>query len=130
LKKHTLLAVFLFGSTQGFTASEIEGSYMCKGTDPYINKNYAGIITVRAQDNDEENSDESGTASSDDNSVFQLTMNYETGEKSLGTGFFSNNLLSVVFQDTASADIIGLQYYSYGYVDLHDHLLFNQHDYM
>lgn len=45
--------------------------------------------------------------------VFQLSMNYETGEKSLGTGFLDNNLLSVVFQDTASADKIGLQHYTY-----------------
>ena len=74
-----------------------EGTYQCKGIDPYLNnKVYQGTVTVKPH-----------------NTVYELSMNYDTGESSVGTGGqYGPNLMSVVFKDIKHPDHIGLEQYS------------------
>jgi hypothetical protein len=75
--------------------STMVGVYHCKGYDPYLDKDYSGTITVSHQ-----------------NAVYRLDMDYDTGEKALGTGgMFGRNDMSVVFQDINNPKVIGLERY-------------------
>lgn len=73
------------------------GVYRCHGTDPYLNKDYTGTVKVTQQ-----------------NTVYRLEMDYDTGEKSIGTGgLYDKYLMSVVFQDTTDPKHIGLEQYHF-----------------
>ena len=97
--KQALLAVLvlscsslLYAATSG---GNFAGVYKCTGRDPYLNKNYSGIVTISPQ-----------------NTVYQLDMRYDTGEVARGTGgLYNSELLSVVFQDTTDLNKVGLEQY-------------------
>lgn len=96
--KCALYSILLLAwSTLTFAEPDFAGLYRCRGFDPYLNKGYSG--TVRIIPN---------------NTVYRLEMNYDTGEKSIGTaGLFDSQTISVVFQDTKDPKKIGLERYSY-----------------
>ena len=91
----------LDNSTPGATSAIVPsfvGVYKCKGIDPYLNdKTYTGTVTVTQQ-----------------NTVYRLEMDYDTGEKAIGTGgLYDQHLLSVVFQDTTDPKHVGLEQYHF-----------------
>jgi len=94
--KHILIGCLtLFLSVNSFAYNFI-GVYKCKGYDPYLKRNYSGTVTIAAQ-----------------NTVYKITMDYDTGEKYKATGGpYSTNLLSVVFQDINKPDHVGLEQYT------------------
>jgi hypothetical protein len=97
--KQGLLAVVLFSFASTVFAAEagFEGTYKCKGYDPYANKAYQGTIIVTHK-----------------NAVYQLTMDYDSGEKAIGTGGqYDPTLMSVVFQDKENLKHIGLEQYTF-----------------
>lgn len=70
--------------------------YECKGYDPYLKRNYTGVIVIKPQ-----------------NTVYSLKMAYNTGEEVKGTGgLYDNNTIAVVFQDKRDARKVGLERYS------------------
>lgn len=84
-------------SSSVFAASTFEGVYQCEGTDPYLNKKYSGTLTITPQ-----------------NTVYQISMKYDTGEELRGTGGqYNNQLLSVVFQDVHDLKKTGLEQYQW-----------------
>lgn len=81
----------------GAKGPDFQGTYQCKGFDPYLNRGYTGTVVIANQ-----------------NSVYSLKMEYDTGEKYVGTGgLYDNNTISVVFQDANNLKIVGLERYSY-----------------
>jgi hypothetical protein len=93
--KLLLLATLLLSSTS-FAASFL-GTYRCSGYDPYLNRDYTGTVTIEQQ-----------------NTVYKMTMHYDTGESYNGTGGqYSEDLLSVVFQDKKDLTTVGLEQYHY-----------------
>jgi hypothetical protein len=91
------LFTLLLGSSIAWATSDFEGTYKCKGHDPYINKDYSGTITVTHS-----------------NSVYQLEMNYDTGDNAIGTGGqYDPTLMSVVFQDKNNLKHVGLEQYTF-----------------
>jgi hypothetical protein len=75
---------------------DFAGTYKCKGTDPYLNKEYSGTIKIIHQ-----------------NTVYRLEMHYDD-EDSVGTGgLFNQDTLAVVFQNTKKLKLIGLERYAY-----------------
>lgn len=91
-----LLLLASFMSTNLYAASFL-GTYHCTGHDPYLNRDYTGIITVKQQD-----------------TVYAITMEYNTGEKYKATGGqYNEELMSVVFQDTKNAHRVGLEQYHF-----------------
>jgi hypothetical protein len=92
-----LSLITLILSSTSFAAGVFEGVYKCVGTDPYLEKTYTGTVTITQQ-----------------NTVYRLNMDYDTGEKALGTGGqYDSTLLSVVFQDTDDLKKVGLEQYKF-----------------
>tara|TARA_R110000868_G_scaffold48766_2_gene157902 strand:- start:589 stop:972 length:384 start_codon:yes stop_codon:yes gene_type:complete len=76
-------------------SSTFVGTYHCTGHDPYLDRDYKGTLTVAQQ-----------------NTVYKITMEYDTGEKYRATGGqYNEELLSVVFQDEADPHVVGLEQY-------------------
>lgn len=95
--RYIILAGFLLCCSSCSSPPDFAGTYKCEGFDPYLNKNYTGTIRIIQQ-----------------NTVYRLEMEYDTGEKATGTaGLFDRNTISVVFQDTEDPKKIGLERYSY-----------------
>lgn len=87
--------VILFFCCSSVFAYDYVGVYKCRGHDPYLNKDYSGTLTVEQQ-----------------NTVYKISMKYDTGETYRATGGpYGNELLSVVFQDTADCKRVGLEQY-------------------
>lgn len=96
LKYGLFLALCCVTSTT-FASADFVGFYKCKGFDPYLNKIYSGRITVTQQ-----------------NTVYNLDMDYDTGEKYKGTGGqYNATLMSVVFQDLDDPKVVGLEQYTF-----------------
>jgi hypothetical protein len=84
-------------TSAAFAAADFEGTYKCKGHDPYVNKDYSGTITVTHT-----------------NAVYQLIMKYDLGEDAIGTGGqYDPTLMSVVFQDKKDLKHVGLEQYTF-----------------
>lgn len=96
--KSILLALSLFLlSTVTYAEADFLGTYRCTGYDPYLNEKYSGTVIVKQQ-----------------NTVYQLNMNYDTGEHSIGTGGqYDPTLISVVFQDVKNIKNTGLEQYHF-----------------
>ncbi|MCE3238121.1 MAG: hypothetical protein K0R24_1102 [Gammaproteobacteria bacterium] len=96
--RYKIFPVFLlFLSLNCFGEPDFAGVYNCKGFDPYINKVYSGKIQIAHY-----------------NTVYNVAMQYDTGEKSIGTaGIWDNETIAVVFQNTHDPKIAGLERYSY-----------------
>lgn len=96
--RYKILSLFLlFWSLTCFGEPGFEGVYQCKGFDPYLNKAYSGTLRIVPR-----------------NTVYDVVMEYDTGEKAVGTaGLWDNETIAVVFQDTNDPKIIGLERYSY-----------------
>jgi hypothetical protein len=95
MKLHTLAILMLCVSGSAF-AADFTGSYKCTGSDPYLHENYGGTVVITK-----------------DNDVYQLEMDYTTGEKSTGTAIeHGDNTLFVTFQDKENSKNIGLQQYT------------------
>jgi hypothetical protein len=96
--RYRIFPVFLlFWSLTCFGGPNFEGVYHCKGFDPYINKFYSGKIQIVHY-----------------NTVYNVEMEYDTGEKSIGTaGIWDNETIAVVFQNTRDPKVVGLERYSY-----------------
>jgi hypothetical protein len=94
--KYGLFALLLCSSA-AWAASDFEGSYNCKGHDPYENKDYSGHVTVTHT-----------------HAVYQLEMNYGAGvEMSATGGQYDPTLMSVVFQDKKDLKRVGLEQYKF-----------------
>jgi hypothetical protein len=92
-----VLLLCLVAPTAFAVEAEFVGKYHCEGQDPYLKKHYSGTVTVKHE-----------------NAVYQLDMDYGTGERSRGTGGQWNPMLmSVVFQDTEHKNHIGLEQYQF-----------------
>ena len=97
MKYRILIFIFALWTSSVFAEPDFAGTYKCTGWDPYLDKPYTGKVQLIPQ-----------------NTVYQLEMTYDTGEKSIGTaGLYDDNTLSVVFQDKKDANKIGLERYSY-----------------
>ena len=96
--KHGMFTIFLLLWTSAcFATPNFAGTYQCTGYDPYLEETYSGTIRIIPQ-----------------NTVYRLEMEYDTGEKAIGTaGLFDQNTISVVFQDAKDLKKIGLERYSY-----------------
>lgn len=95
MKRKFLSSLLLLLSAPVYAASSFIGSYHCKGFDPYLNKNYSGTVKVEQQ-----------------NTVYRITMTYDTGQIYHATGGqYNDELLSVVFQDDADLKTVGLEQY-------------------
>ncbi|OGT46877.1 MAG: hypothetical protein A3E83_08960 [Gammaproteobacteria bacterium RIFCSPHIGHO2_12_FULL_41_20] len=89
-------------TTACYAAPNFTGIYKCKGFDPYLNKEYSGTIRIIPQ-----------------NTVYSLEMEYNTGDKAIGTGgLYDDNTIAVVFQNVKDLKKVGLERYSYS----QDHL--------
>lgn len=89
----TLLLITM--SSTCFAGFDFIGSYQCKGYDPYLKKNYTGVVIIKQQ-----------------NSVYKLKMAYNTGEEANATGgLFDADTIAVVFQDTKDLKKVGLERY-------------------
>lgn len=94
MKSILLLSILFLICTPSF-ADNFIGTYHCKGYDPYLNQNYSGKVTVEQQ-----------------NTVYKITMRYDTGEIYRATGgLYDKTLLSVVFQDEKNLNTVGLEQY-------------------
>jgi hypothetical protein len=90
------IPLFLLASSC-FSAAPFVGQYTCKGSDPYLNRHYSGTVSISQQ-----------------NTVYSLKMDYDTGEHSIGTGGqWDENLMSVVFQNQKNRKNIGLEQYHF-----------------
>ena len=84
------------GFQDNVSETAFSGVYDCKGSDPYLKKDYTGVVTVVQQ-----------------NSVYRLEMNYDTGEKYVGTGGqYNPTLMFVAFQDIKNPHLVGLEQYT------------------
>ena len=93
----TLLGLILASCvTTCYAAYDFTGSYQCKGFDPYLNRNYTGLVIIKQQ-----------------KTVYKLKMVYDTGEEADGTGgLYDDNTIAVVFQDDKDLKKVGLERYS------------------
>lgn len=95
--KSKIVLLLMFFSTYSFAMSEFEGTYRCAGFDPYLNKDYSGTVRIVRY-----------------NTVYNLLMEYDTGEVARGTaGLWDSSTLAVVFQDLKNLQNIGLERYSF-----------------
>lgn len=84
------------GFQDNVSETAFSGVYDCKGSDPYLNKDYTGVVTVVQQ-----------------NAVYRLDMQYSTGEKYVGTGGqYDPKLMFVAFQDIKNPHRVGLEQYT------------------
>ena len=94
------LALALFACSSvclGAGEPQFAGKYKCEGYDPYLKTYYKGTLEITPQ-----------------NTVYQIKMQYDTGEKMIGTaGLYENDTIAVVFQDIKDLKKIGLERYSY-----------------
>ncbi len=95
-----LLAPITAFAADGFqdnvSETAFSGVYDCKGTDPYLKKDYTGTVTVKQQ-----------------NAVYILDMQYSTGEHYVGTGGqYNPTLMFVAFQDIKNPHRVGLEQYT------------------
>jgi hypothetical protein len=72
----------------------IKNVFKCSGVDPLLKQEYSGLITI-----------------SRNGEVYNLQMDYDTGEKSLGTGILRGHTLSVIFKDANNSSNLGVQLY-------------------
>lgn len=94
--KFFILLFILFTATS-FADPNFEGTYRCAGFDPYLNKDYSGTVHIVRY-----------------NAVYNLLMEYDTGEVARGTaGLWDSSTLAVVFQDLRNLQNIGLERYSF-----------------
>ncbi len=92
--KIRMLVLITIMSSSAYAENFI-GTYQCKGYDPYLKKDYAGTVLIEQQ-----------------NTVYKITMKYDTGQKYHATGGqYNNELLSVVFQDEKDLKRVGLEQY-------------------
>jgi carboxylesterase type B len=73
---------------------EAKNVFKCQGTDPYMKQDYSGLVTI-----------------SRSGDVYNLQMDYDTGEKAQGTGILHDSELSVVFRDANNPSNMGIQIY-------------------
>ena len=95
---HRTLLSLLFASciTTCYAQYNFAGVYECEGFDPYLKRHYTGVIVIKPQ-----------------NTVYKLTMAYNTGEEAKGTGgLYDDDTIAVVFQDSRDARKVGLERYS------------------
>jgi hypothetical protein len=94
MKRSDLLLALLLSVNSAYAASFI-GTYHCTGHDPYLNRDYTGTVVIAQQ-----------------NTVYKISMTYDTGEKYIATGGqYNEELLSVVFQDVNDLHKVGLEQY-------------------
>ena len=72
----------------------VKNIFKCQGVDPLLKQEYSGLITI-----------------SKNGDVYNLQMDYDTGEKSIGTGILKDRTLSVIFKDANNASNTGVQLY-------------------
>lgn len=95
MKRKVLLLAYLFCTN--LYASSFLGTYHCKGHDPYLNRDYTGTMVIKQQ-----------------NTVYTISMKYDTGEKYRATGGqYNDELMSVVFQDIKNLRHVGLEQYHF-----------------
>lgn len=96
--KHIIALIISLASINICLADpDFAGTYHCKGYDPYIKRNYTGKIEITPQ-----------------NTVYRLKMEYDTGEKTIGTaGLYDEHSIAVVFQNTKDLKVVGLERYAY-----------------
>lgn len=93
VNRNLLFLTYLLSSS--LCAANFIGTYHCNGHDPYLDRDYTGIVTVKQQ-----------------NSVYSISMEYNTGEKYRATGGqYNDELMSVVFQDAKNLKRVGLEQY-------------------
>ncbi len=112
-KLWSLLLIVFFVAPTVFAADadSIEGTYKCKGSDPYINKDYTGTVTITKN-----------------GKVYNFDMHYYTGEASKGTGLLRNDMLMLVCQDPANVkDSTCIEYYA---ISKHDKKLVGEWVYL
>jgi hypothetical protein len=96
MNRYFLNILILLPSLAFAAESVFEGTYNCKGFDPYLNRNYTGTVIVKQQ-----------------HAVYSLDMHYDTGENYRGTGGqYDPTLMSVVFQDKKDLKRVGLEQYA------------------
>ena len=96
MRKLVIITAMLV-SQSAFAFHDFTGTYKCTGHDPYLNRDYHGTVTISQQ-----------------NTVYKILMKYNTGEEYDATGGqYSDDLLSVVFQDKNNLKIVGLEQYRY-----------------
>jgi hypothetical protein len=96
MKNGIFFLLLLFYTSICSAFIDFAGTYKCKGTDPYLNKEYSGTVKISHQ-----------------NTVYRLEMHYDD-EYSVGTGgLFDQDTLAVVFQNTKKPKLIGLERYAY-----------------
>jgi hypothetical protein len=96
MMKNGLLTLLLL-TLSNLAWAGFEGTYKCHGSDPYLNSDYKGTIVVTPQ-----------------NAVYSLTMDYDTGESSVGTGGeYDKNVMFVVFQNKKDLKQVGLEQYQF-----------------
>lgn len=89
--------LLLLWSIACFGHPTFEGTYKCKGFDPYLNKIYSGTVKIVQY-----------------NTVYNLLMEYDTGDTAIGTaGLWDRETIAVVFQDIKDPKIVGLERYSF-----------------
>lgn len=96
--QYKIFAIFLLlWSVTSFAEPGFEGTYQCKGFDPYLNRGYSGTVHIVPY-----------------NTVYNVIMTYDTGEKARGTAaLWDDNTIAVVFQNISNPKVIGLERYSY-----------------
>lgn len=104
LKLFALSSVAYLSISSAYANPDFAGVYRCAGFDPYINKEYKGTVVITPQ-----------------NTVYDVSMTYDTGEKLVGTaGLYDVDTLSVVFQDPKNLKKVGLEQYRYKDKDDHN----------
>ncbi|GEM_PF-6123786 len=97
MRSNIFIISLLFFASTCFADPDFEGTYRCAGFDPYINKDYSGTVHIVRY-----------------NTVYNLLMEYDTGEVARGTaGLWDSATLAVVFQDLKNLQNIGLERYSF-----------------
>lgn len=97
MKSNIFIVLFICSTKILAAAPVFAGDYKCVGYDPYIKKQYTGTVSIREQ-----------------NTVYKILMQYNTGEKLVATGGqYNEQLLSVVFQDPSNLRKVGLEQYTF-----------------
>lgn len=97
MQRKILFTIFFSWISICHATPDFIGTYKCKGYDPYLKKNYSGTVVISQQ-----------------NTVYKVDMDYDTGEKYNGTaGLFDDNSISVVFQSKNDLKLVGLERYAY-----------------
>jgi hypothetical protein len=98
MMKTNLFMMLLMCCANALAAAPVfQGDYKCAGYDPYIKKHYTGTVSIREQ-----------------NTVYKILMQYDTGEKLVATGGqYNEQLMSVVFQDPSNLKKVGLEQYTF-----------------